>query len=230
MRRHFLLGALGFVGAGLSACFQPPEAPKKPEPKKPAVMPTPPPPPPPPVLPDITTVALETSKGEIVIELYGKKAPITVANFLRYVDSGKFEGANFWRAMKSYKGGFVQATANGHKFPPIAHESTKMTGLTHTDGTISMARYDVGTASNGFTISVGDMTYMDAGKDDPDGFAAFGKVTKGMDVVKKILNGKITKEKFESGWDGQMLAEPVTILSAKRIDGSKPPAPVTTPD
>ncbi|MFT3997594.1 MAG: peptidylprolyl isomerase, partial [Asticcacaulis sp.] len=74
-----------------------------------------------PVPPDSVRVLIATTKGDIVIELNGKAAPISTANFLQYVDSGKMNGAMFWRAMKSGGGGFVQMKADGHKFPPIPH-------------------------------------------------------------------------------------------------------------
>lgn len=173
-----------------------------------------------PVPPDSVRVRIKTTQGDIVVELDGKRAPISTANFLQYVDSGKMTGGVFWRAMKSGSGGFVQMKAGGHKYPPVPHEPTSQTGLSHTDGTISTARYAAGTATNEFTLSVGDMTYMDAGRDpegDNQGYAAFGKVVSGMDVVKKILRGKITSKKVEGGWDGQNLETPVEILSAERI-------------
>jgi peptidyl-prolyl cis-trans isomerase A (cyclophilin A) len=176
-------------------------------------------------LPPKVRVAIVTEKGTIVVELEARRAPITTANFLRYVDSGKLAGATFWRAMKSGEAGFVQATSNRIKFPPIKHEPTTQTGLSHTDGTISMARYEVGTTSNSFTISVGDMSYMDANRDpgkgeqngDNQGYAAFGKVVKGMSVVHKILNGKIARGAAAGEWKGQMLDAPVKIISAKRL-------------
>jgi peptidyl-prolyl cis-trans isomerase A (cyclophilin A) len=177
----------------------------------------------------IVKVRLKTSKGTIVLALEARRAPITTANFLLYVDAGKLDGANFWRAMRSGpEAGFIQGAALGFKFPPIKHEPTSKTGLSHTDGTISMARFAVGTASNQFTISVGDMSYMDAKPagtasvgdaqgEDSQGYAAFGKVISGMAVVKAILNGRIARQKKKGGWDGQMLEKPVIIISAKRL-------------
>ncbi|MBW8882862.1 MAG: peptidylprolyl isomerase, partial [Asticcacaulis sp.] len=103
----------------------------------------------------------------------------------------------------------------------IAHESTKKTGLSNTDGTISMARYAPGTAAEDFFICVGDMTFLDAGKDpsgDNQGFAAFGHVVSGMDVVKAILTGKTAAhKKGDDNMKGQMLAQPIKIVAAKRV-------------
>jgi peptidyl-prolyl cis-trans isomerase A (cyclophilin A) len=172
--------------------------------------------------PDVVRLEMVTSKGTIVLQLDGKHAPITVANFLNYVDNHKLDGATFWRASRVGDGsGFIQARAAGIKYPPIAHEPTTKTGLSHTNGVISMARFDVGTATNEFTICIGDQTYLDAGRDpkgDNLGYAAFGRVVKGMAVVKAILNSRIAKGKAEpGGWDGQMIAKPVEIISAKRV-------------
>lgn len=225
-RRQWMIGMGALLAAtALQGCFPAPEKPaEKVEAPKPA------PAKPKPlyrdlaVPPESVQVLIQTTKGDIVVELDGKRAPISTANFLQYVDSGKMTDASFWRAMKSGNGGFIQVEASGHRFTPIPHEPTSQTGLSHTDGTISTARYAVGTASNQFTISVGDMSYMDAGRadgdpeDDNQGYAAFGKVVSGMSVVKKILNGKITKKKVEGGWDGQNLEEPVKVLSAKRLN------------
>ena len=170
--------------------------------------------------PDHPRVALTTSKGTIVIELEAKKAPVTVKNYLNYVSNHKYDGATFWRAADSGTSGFIQASPVGPTFPPIKHESTKQTGLSHTDGTISMSRFAVGTATGDFVLCVGDNTFMDAGpksgSDDHEGYAAFGHVVKGMNVVNSILHGRIAKGKAkQGGWTGQMLAVPVKIISAK---------------
>ncbi len=170
--------------------------------------------------PDHPRVAFETAKGTVVIELEARKAPITTANFLKYVDTHKYDGATFWRAADSGASGFIQASPVGPTFPPIKHESTKQTGLSHVNGTISMSRFAVGTATGDFVLCVGDNTFMDAGQqgsDDHLGYAAFGRVVKGMDVVEHILHGRIAKGKAKAGgWTGQMLAVPVKIISAHR--------------
>ncbi len=171
---------------------------------------------------DHPRVAFTTAKGTIVIELEARKAPVTVKNFLQYVDNHKYDGATFWRAADAGASGFIQASPVGPTFPPIKHESTKQTGLSHTDGAISMSRFAVGTATGDFVLCVGDNTFMDAGpqsgSDDHEGYAAFGHVVKGMNVVSGILHGRIAKGKAKAGgWTGQMLAVPVKIISAKRV-------------
>jgi len=196
MRRHFLTGALAlsvlaFAGAAHADADHP-------------------------------RVAFTTARGTVVIELEAKKAPITTANFLKYVDGHKYDGAIFWRAANSGPSGFIQASPIGATFPPIKHESTKQTGLSHTDGTISMSRFAVGTATGDFVLCVGDNTFMDAGpqsgSDDHQGYAAFGHVVKGMNVVNNILHGRIAKGKAKAGgWSGQMLAVPVKIIATKRV-------------
>ncbi len=172
--------------------------------------------------PDHPHVSIVTTKGTIVVELEAKKAPVTVKNFLHYVDTQKFDNTVFYRALRYAPGqGLVQAGGGERPYSPIAHESTKKTGLSNVDGTISMARYAPGTASEDFFICVGDMTFLDAGKDpsgDNLGFAAFGHVVSGMDVVKSILSGKtVAHKKGDDNMQGQMLAAPVKIVSARRV-------------
>lgn len=172
--------------------------------------------------PDHPRVSIVTTKGAIVVELEAKKAPITVRNFLHYVDTKKFDDTVFYRALRyAPDQGLVQAGGGERPYAPIAHESTKKTGLSNTDGTISMARYAPGTAAEDFFICVGDMTFLDAGKDpsgDNLGFAAFGHVVSGMDVVKAILSGKtVQHKKGDDNMKGQMLAQPVKIVTARRV-------------
>ena len=222
-RRKFLLSGAALAAASLAGCDKPRPAPvatddDDDEPAAPKPKPAPPPPP----LPDVVHVRLKTEKGDIVLELEAKKAPITVANFLHYIQAHKYDGAHFWRASKSGPtNGFIQTSPVGATFPPIAHESTKVTGLSHTNGAISMSRYDVGTATGDFIIVVGDLSYLDAGHDpkgDNQGYAVFGHVTEGMDVVRAILHGKIDKHTPEGGWKGEQLAAPVGITTATRVD------------
>jgi peptidyl-prolyl cis-trans isomerase A (cyclophilin A) len=119
----------------------------------------------PPALPRVT---LQLAQGAIVLELAADKAPITAANFLRYVDASRFDGASFYRAMKLLPQpltGLVQGGAKNDpakSFPPIAHEPTTQTGLSHKDGAVSMARYAPGTAGSEFFICVGDLSSLDA--------------------------------------------------------------------
>ena len=148
------------------------------------------------------TVKIETNYGDIIVELYPEKAPKTVATFLSYVDSGYYKDGSFYRVLKgedqpssSFKSDLIQGgiwqTKNKMliKLPGIPHETTKQTGILHKDGTISMARLEPGTASSEFFIVIGDQPAYDYGGDansDGQGFAAFGRVIEGMDVVKEI--------------------------------------------
>lgn len=181
--------------------------------------------------PATVLVTLQTSEGPIVLELEKERAPITTANFLRYVDQKRFDGITFYRAINMAENfGLVQAGVTQMKpgqklLPPIAHEPTTQTGLTHKTGTVSMARGGLGTARSDFFITVGDMSSLDAHPDQPGdnaGFAAFGRVVQGMDVVLKIMRAPVDPALGEKeGMKGQMLAQPVRILTAKRT----PPTP-----
>ncbi len=192
--------------------------------------------PPPPAAKPNPRVKIETPQGAIVLELYPAKAPITVANYLRYVDRGLFNGATFYRASRppgyaSDDYGLIQGgLQNDPKkvLPPIAHESTLKTGLTHrTDGTISMGRHAPGTAQSDWSITLGDMSYLDADPKDPKnpGFAAFGQVVEGLDVVKKIIVLPTDPNRGEGAMKGEMLRQPVRITRVSRIPVA-PPAPV----
>lgn len=167
-------------------------------------------------------VVMETEAGTIQMELYPDAAPVTVANFLMYVDKGAYDNGSFYRNVRLedqpnpikievIQGG-LDGVLNVDTLPAIPHESTDKTGILHKDGVISMARYGPGTATSEFFICLGDQPALDAGgKRNPDGygFAAFGKVTEGMDVVRKIHQGKV------SG-DFQLLDTPVRILKMYR--------------
>ena len=137
-------------------------------------------------------VSLETSAGTILVET-DPRAPITAANFLRYVDEGRFDGTDFYRGMALGAGsGVVQggtSNAPDRILPPIAHEPTSQTGLRHVDGALSMARFEPGTADGDFFIIVGNLPGFDAGRAAPGdpGFAVFGRVVEGMDAVRAIL-------------------------------------------
>jgi peptidyl-prolyl cis-trans isomerase A (cyclophilin A) len=144
---------------------------------------------------------IRTELGDIVIELYIDKAPVTSANFLRYVDSSLFKNSSFYRVVRldnqvrdSVKIEVIQGGRRENEdkgFAPIIHETTRITGILHKDGVISMARSTPGTATSEFFICVGDQPSLDYGgrrNKDGQGFAAFGKVIKGMDVVRKIHN------------------------------------------
>jgi len=176
--------------------------------------------------PDVTPVALATPLGRIVIGLETKRAPITAANFLKYVDRRLYDGASFYRASRPPGSaaddfGLVQGgLQNDPKkvLPPIAHESTLKTGLSHVDGTISMGRHAPGSAQADWFICLGDQTYLDADPQDPKtpGFAAFGRVTEGMEILKQVLVMPVDPRKGEGAMKGEMLAKPVPILTARR--------------
>ncbi|HTV59939.1 MAG TPA: peptidylprolyl isomerase [Verrucomicrobiae bacterium] len=168
-------------------------------------------------------VVMVTEKGKIEIALDAKDAPMTTANFLHYVDAGLYNGGVFHRTVKPgnqpdnpikievIQGGINPARAK-EDGAPIALERTSKTGLKHLNGTISMARDGPDTATSDFFICIGDQPSLDyGGKRNPDGqgFAAFGRVIRGMDVVRAIQNAPA---------DGQTLTPPVRILKVYRAD------------
>jgi peptidyl-prolyl cis-trans isomerase A (cyclophilin A) len=170
-------------------------------------------------------VTLTTSAGKIVIALEVERAPITAANFLRYVDQKRLDGTTFYRAF-SYpdaSGGLIQGgTRNDPKriLKSIAHEPTDKTGLAHDDGAISMARGAPGSADGDFFIIMGKMSGLDANPDasgDNQGYAVFGHVVEGMDIVHAIADAPRDPTKGVGVMRGQMLAAPVKILTARRI-------------
>lgn len=177
--------------------------------------------------PETVAVALTTPLGRIVLELATAKAPITAGNFLRYVDRKLYDGAEFYRASRPLNAtddehGLVQGglrRAPEKLLPPIAHESTLQTGILHTNGTISMGRLAPGTAKADWFICVGDQSYLDADPNDPakPGFAAFGHVTEGMEIVRKILVMPVDPDKGEGSMKGEMLRDPVPITAARRV-------------
>ncbi len=173
-------------------------------------------------------VALTTAKGVIMLTLAADKAPVTAANFLRYVDAGRLDGSSFYRAVRSQGApgvGLIEGglqNAPGKLFPPIAHEPTTLTGLSHLDGTISMARYAPGTATADFFICAGPAPYLDAHPGAPGdnaGYAAFGQVSAGMDVVRAIMALPTNGVARNPAMQGQILSPPVAILSAHRAEG-----------
>jgi peptidyl-prolyl cis-trans isomerase A (cyclophilin A) len=174
--------------------------------------------------PGLVRVVLKTAKGAITLDLNAAKAPITTANFLHYVDARRFDHASFYRVSHIPNAptyGLIQGGVKGDpakSFKPIAHESTARTGLTHKDGTISMARGKPGTAKGDFFICVGDHPGLDAGGPggDADGFAAFGQVADGMDTVAAIFAIPPSPTAGVGALKGQMLVPPVAILSARR--------------
>jgi len=172
-----------------------------------------------------TRVLITTGIGNIEAVLFVDKAPVTANNFLKYVDSGKYDSnAYFYRVVRNdnqpgkkikievVQGGFYQdSLIEKYEFAPIRRESTGETGILHTDGVLSMARMEPGSASSEFFICVGNQPELDfGGRRNPDGqgFAAFGKVIKGMEIVRKIQQMKDIE---------QFLPEPVKIKSISRI-------------
>jgi peptidyl-prolyl cis-trans isomerase A (cyclophilin A) len=178
-------------------------------------------------------VLLHTQAGDIVIALDAEHAPLTAANFLRYVDLKRYDGAEFYRAVKIDEEGhygMLQGGLRGSRvkeLEPIAHESPAMTGLHHVDGAVSMARNEPGTATSEFFIVVGDLSSLDGGEGDP-GYAVFGHVEAGMAVVHELLGLPRSLDAGDGSMAGQMLANPVKILSARRVVAGNGPdrAPV----
>jgi peptidyl-prolyl cis-trans isomerase A (cyclophilin A) len=166
---------------------------------------------------DHPEVRLDTQAGTIVVELDAKRAPATTANFLRYVEAGLYDGGVFHRAVtmqnqpqNKIKIEVIQAGTRPETrhFAPIELERTSKTGLKHLAGTISMARDGADSATGDFFICIGDQPSLDfGGQRNPDsqGFAAFGHVVQGMDVVRKIQQSRV---------EAQKLTPPVTILKA----------------
>ena len=175
-------------------------------------------------VPTVVTVVLSTAMGEIRVELEKDRAPVTVANFLRYVDAKRFDGITWYRALKldaDGKYGLVQGGLSGtanKAFKPIAHESPAVTGLRHVDGAISMARLEPGSATAEFFVVIGDLVSLDgvAGTEDV-GYAVFGRVTAGMDLIRQMLDRPRDPEAGEGSMKGQILAQPVKILTVRRV-------------
>lgn len=177
-------------------------------------------------------VKISTTKGNIIVELYAEKAPLTVANFLRYVDEKRYDGAKFYRVVRMdnqstspvkievIQGGLQNDSTK--MLPPIPQETTNKTGILHVDGAISMARGKPESGASEFFICINAQPELDfGGKRNPDGqgFAAFGKVIKGMEVVKKIQQGITGQDGPTNAYSNpmQLLKEPVIIKSARRL-------------
>jgi peptidyl-prolyl cis-trans isomerase A (cyclophilin A) len=168
-------------------------------------------------------VLIETTFGAIEVAVDTTHAPLTAANFLRYVDGGFYDGGRFHRAVtpdnqpndtiriEVIQGG-VNPDRQGETGPPLALERTGVTGLAHRDGTISMARFAPDSAVSDIFICIGDQPTLDFGgmrNPDGQGFAAFGQVVAGMDVVRQIQSQPA---------EGQSLKPPITIVRARRIE------------
>jgi peptidyl-prolyl cis-trans isomerase A (cyclophilin A) len=169
-------------------------------------------------------VQIQTDFGDIEVELYPAKAPKSVAAFLSYIDSGLYKNSSFYRVLKeqnqpssSFKSELIQGgiwqsdNKKAISLHGIPHETTKQSGILHTDGTISLARTTPGTASSEFFICVGDQPAYDYGNDaNPDklGYAAFGRVVKGMDIVKII---------HQQPENGEAFFPPIKINNIRRM-------------
>ncbi len=168
-------------------------------------------------------VIITTNVGDIELELYDKKAPKTVAAFLSNIEKGLYKNGSFYRVLKEeglesqYNSGLVQGGINrtnpeAYKaLPGIPHESPRETGLSHTNGIISMARTTPGSATSEFFICIGDQTQFDSSRrTNPDGlgYAAFGKVIKGMTIVRKIQAEKN---------NGEEIIVPVRIINIEKL-------------
>src|SRR4249919_2432997 len=163
---------------------------------------------------------IKTSLGDITVALYPDKAPLTVMNFMKYVDTHLYDGTHFFRTVRldnqpdnAVKIEVIQGgdVLPAYELPPVQHETTRQSGILHKDGTISMARKTPGSATCNFFICIHDQPELDfGGRRNPDGqgFAAFGNVISGMETVRKI---------HQQPADGQILFQPVVIISVSRL-------------
>ncbi len=163
---------------------------------------------------DIVQVRLETEKGPILLALDRGRAPVTTANFLRYVAAKRYDGIGFYRAMPYGAGnGLIQAGITKDArllYPPIAHEPASKTGIKHEPGTILLANAGPGTGRSEFFITLGAIPFG-------DDFAPFGRVIEGMDVVKAIFASPVDPEKGAGPMKGQMLSPPVLIRTTRQV-------------
>lgn len=184
--------------------------------------------------PGYVRVRLETNIGNIVLALDAKRAPKTVANFMIYVDDGRLDDTSFYRAFRRKddpKSGFVQGgidtIARRVYFPTVELEPTNKTGLKHLDGTISMARHKEPNSGTGnFSIQIGANPTLDARPGYP-GYAAFGQVVSGMDIIKRILARDTCCGR--GVMFGQMIKDRVIIKRAVRLDGKAKPSGAIKP-
>jgi peptidyl-prolyl cis-trans isomerase A (cyclophilin A) len=189
------------------------------------------------VLGDVVRVVITTALGPITIDLDHKRAPLSTENFVRYVDTKRFDGIVFYRAMRLEWGtppnGLIQAGTRGdprRNLPGIAHEPTWATGIRHKAGTISMARLAPGTASGDFSIMVSDQPGLDGDANAPDaeqkaGYAAFGQVVDGMDLVRRIFDAPTSPTLGTGFLKGQMIEKPVKVLTVRRVAVVARPTP-----
>jgi len=177
--------------------------------------------------PPLPLVEIATDAGNLTVEVDTLHAPITGKNFLAYVDKKLLDGVVFYRVVKAAPDfGFVQFGALSdpkRTLPPIAHEPTSQTGLSHKDGYLSVARFEPGSARGEFTIMLGNQTSLDANPSAPGnnlGYAAFAQVVKGREVLTRILDTPIDPAKTIGGvFAGEMPGSPVRIITARRVGG-----------
>lgn len=234
MNRRFALAAPLALLALVSTALEAVPARRAPAAKKP-------PAPRPAPLADTVRVALVTEKGTIEIDLDHAHAPRTVENFVRYVDARRLDGITFYRAMRLAWGeqpnGLIQAGLRGDPrklFAPVVHEPTSQTGVLHRAGAISMARFAPGTATADFSILLSGMPGLDAdpASADPEmkaGYAAFGRVVAGMEVVRAIWDSPLSPSAGEGLLKGQMLTPPVKVLTVRRVRPAVSGAPAASP-
>jgi peptidyl-prolyl cis-trans isomerase A (cyclophilin A) len=173
--------------------------------------------------PGLVRVRIITSAGPIVLALDARRAPKTTANFLAYVDDGRFDDTKFYRAARRKSDphlGFIQGgigTDARRTLPPVPHEPTTITGIRHLDATVSMAYGgNPGSAMGNFFITVGPAPNMDA-QGEYAGYAAFGHVVAGMDIVRKIM--ALPTGGGSGPMRGQMILRPIQLIRAERMDG-----------
>lgn len=180
--------------------------------------------------PSSVRVRVQTELGDIVLEVDTVRAPVTAANFLKYVDAGHFDGGNFHRTVKMdnqpespVKIEVIQAAVNPARakdgFPAIPLERTSVTGLRHTDGVVSMARGAPDSATSGWFVCINDQPSLDFGgarNPDGQGFAAFGRVVSGMDVVRRIQAAPSSPNRT-TNTEAQRLTPPIGIVKVARV-------------
>lgn len=217
MKRRFVLSALPAMLIALTGATKPKKAP------------------PPPPLGDVVRIEIVTELGTITADLFHKQAPITVKNIVRYIDSRRYDGMTFYRAMKldwgTQPNGLIQVGIRDATklLPPIAHEPSSATGLKHKAGTLSLARNAPGTGRADFSILLSDQPAYDAVPDSPDpekraGYTAFGQVVSGTDVVLKIFEAPRSLTEGQGVMKGQMLKPPVKVLRIRRVPIAGTPA------
>jgi peptidyl-prolyl cis-trans isomerase A (cyclophilin A) len=177
----------------------------------------------------VPRVAMLLAHGTVLIDLFTHQAPVSATDFLRYADARYYDGGSFTRTVRAdndhgaaridvVQGGIRQGVK---PFPPVAHETTLLTGIRHLDGTISLPRDTPGTGSGAeFFICIGAQSSLDfGGRRNPDGkgFAAFGRVVSGMDLIREIWRMDATGPSPDAYTAGQMITRPPRIISVRRV-------------